>query len=469
MKLYESIAQEMAERIQQGLLQAGERINSVREMSLQKNVSISTVLQAYRLLEKKAFIISKPQSGYYVAAQAKNINHHPVVTKPRSVSTRVDVGQLVFELMSATKNTQMAPIGSPFPSPELFPLKKLNQYTRAIGEHYSAWQTISDITPGNEALREQIAKRYQNHGYSLTKEDITITSGGLEAIHLSLQAVCKPGDTVVVESPCVYAILQSIELLGLKAIEISTSTVDGVDLNALTKTLKEHRVAACVLMPNFQNPLGSLMPNDKKKTMVALLAAYQIPLIEDDVCQELYFDAPSPKSAKFFDESGLVLHCGSFSKSLAPGYQVGWLIAGKFQHKINQLKCLSNLTVPSLLQMTLAEYIQHENFDHHLKKLRHTLEIQQAQLIDLLDQYFPQQTKITKPKGGYTLWVELTKTINTTELFYKAMKQKIIIAPGCIFSAKGHYKNCLRMNYAYPINDTYRQAIKRLATLMHSS
>lgn len=466
MKRYEMIADEVSSLIDQGVLGAGERLLSVRKMSMSKGVSISTVLQAYLLLEQKGLIISRPQSGYYVANISRLSPVKPLVTRPRLQSTAVDIGELVFELMTATKNRSFSPLGSPFPSPELYPLKKLNQYTHAISDYYSPWESIAALTPGNEALRMQIVKRYVQHGYSISLEDVTITSGALEAIRLSLQAVCQPGDTVIVESPCVYAILQGIELLGLKVIEMTTSSADGVDIGLLAKVIGQNRIAACLLMPNFQNPLGSLMPDDKKQAIVELLAKHDIPLIEDDVCQELYFGSKRPKSTKYFDKKGLVLHCSSFSKSLAPGYQVGWVIAGKFQNKVNQLKCMSTLVTPSLLQKTIADYLTHENYDRHLRKLRHSLAIQQAQAVHLIDRYFPKETVITKPKGGYTLWLKLPKSFNTLDLFYQALEKKIIIAPGCLFSARDYYNDCLRINYGYAIDNHYKQAIKTLSLLL---
>ena len=139
----------------------------------------------------------------------------------------------------------------------------------------------------------------------------------------------KPGDAVVVESPCFYACLQSLERNGLRAIEVPTHPRDGIDLDALEAAIARHSPSACWLMPTFQNPLGSTMPAERKRALVELLARHGIPLVEDDVYAELHFGGTRALPAKAFDRDGLVMHCSSFSKSLAPGYRIGWVAAGR--------------------------------------------------------------------------------------------------------------------------------------------
>jgi DNA-binding transcriptional MocR family regulator len=254
---------------------------------------------------------------------------------------------------------------------------------------------------------------------------------------------------VLIESPTFYAALQSIERIGLKAIEIPSHPRDGIDLNAMELALQRHQPKACWLMSNFQNPLGSLLSDEKKKSLVALLTKYQVPLIEDDVYAELYFGEKRPTPAKAFDTDGLVMHCSSFSKCLAPGYRVGWVAPGRFAKDIERLKLTTTLSASVPAQIALGKYLQKGGYDKHLRQLRHALLVNQIKFIDAIERYFPAGTRLTKPQGGYFVWVKLPNGINALELHQLALKQGISIAPGPIFSAQRGFTDYIRLNYGH--------------------
>src|SRR5262249_20333066 len=262
------------------------------------------------------------------------------------------------------------------------------------------------LPPGSAELRRQISRRYLRFGIRVLPDEIVITNGALEALNLSLQSVTKPGDAVAVESPSFYACLQAIESLGLKAVEIRTDSREGVDLGALEQAIDSHRVRACWFMTTFQNPLGATMPDEKKRDLVRLLESRDVPLIEDDVYAELYFSARRPRAAKSFDDRGLVLHCGSFSKCLAPGYRLGWVAAGRFTRDVQRRKVMPSLATSIPVQDAIADLLQHETYDAHLKKLRRSLAAQRQSLLDTVRRHFPGQ-RVTEPEGGYFAWLEL--------------------------------------------------------------
>jgi DNA-binding transcriptional MocR family regulator len=463
--LYEKIAEQIIYQIEQGILKPGERILSIRQASLKHKVSISTILHAYLLLENKGIIESRPQSGYYVRLQINALLAEPTLSSPRAISTEVDVSQLVFEVLNAIKRPGIIPLGSPFPGPELFPHQQLNKYIYSIGRHLAPWHAVGDLPPGNQELRRQIARRYLQKGYILSPADIVITAGATEALNLCLQAVTKPGDTIIIESPVFYAVLHAIERLGLKALEIPTHPRQGIDLSALANALKNQQIAACIIMPNFQNPLGSLMPEENKRALIKLLACHEVPLIEDDVYQELYFGDTAPVPAKIYDSKGLVLHCSSFSKTLAPGYRIGWAIPGRFQNRVEQLKLMHTLALPPLPQMAIAEYLAHGAYDRHLRKLRRLFALQMQQMLQTIAESFPLGTKLTRPEGGYVLWVELPAQVKALKLYQLALQHNISIAPGPIFSAQQNYQNFIRLNYGHTWTADYAQAIKTLGRL----
>lgn len=468
MKRYERLSEEVTASIRSGVLQVGDRLPSVRQTSLSRKVSPSTVFKAYYLLEAKGLIRARERSGYYVVATPDTMPpelEHASLTEDRR--SKVEVSDHVLKVLSATLHRDMVPFGSAFPSPTLYPVSRLAQVMAATVQRIKPWSLIDDSSAGNPLLRRAIALRYLADGIAVHTDDIVITAGALEALNLCLSVVTKPGDAVIVESPTFYAALQSLERSNLHAVEVATHPREGIDLEALERAIQRHHPAACWLMTNFQNPLGSLMPEAKKKALVALLTRYGVPLIEDDVYGELYFGTQRPRPAKAFDESGIVMHCSSFSKSLAPGYRVGWVLGGRYTQAIMRNKLTTSLGTAVPTQAALAAYLQKGGFDKHLRQLRQTLALQQEEVMHAVARYFPQGTRTTRPVGGYFLWVELPEGADVLELHRAALEQGIGLAPGPIFSSHGDFRNCLRLNFGHPLDARMRAGLATLGRLAH--
>ena len=468
MKRYERFADDIAELIRSGVLGPGQRVPSVRYASQTHGVSPSTVFQAYYLLERRGLIRARPRSGYFVNAHAPRQFSEPQALQPVSESTDVDVSALVFSILDSIKDPNTIPFGSAFPSPELFPLQRLSRSLASASRSMDPRMVVTDLSPGNPQLRRQIALRYMVGGLMLPMEELLITNGALEALNLCLQAVTQPGDLVAIEAPAFYACLQVLERLKLKAVEIPVHPREGMDLGALAQTLEKHPVKAVWCMTNFQNPVGASMPEAKKQALVELLARHQVPLIEDDVYAELYYSQQAPKPAKAFDTQGLVMHCGSFAKSLAPGYRIGWVAAGRFAQKIERLKLMTSLCASRPAQAAIADYLQHGGYDRHLRKLRYALEGQQANMLAAISRHFPAQTRVSQPSGGYFLWLELPEQMDALKLFHMALAQGISIAPGPIFSPTRRFGNCIRLNYGSPWHDGAERAMETLGRIIRS-
>ncbi|KIF81635.1 aminotransferase-like domain-containing protein [Noviherbaspirillum autotrophicum] len=467
MKRYEALAEEIAQSIRTGVMKLGDRLPSVRQASTSRGVSPSTVFEAYYLLEARGLIRARERSGYYVTAGAKSLPPEPdISSQPSGDSTNVDVSQLVFDVLESLKTRDVIPFGSAFPSPLLFPLQRLARSMASSVQEMDPWSTVDDLTPGNAALRRQIALRYLADGLHIHTDEIVITNGALEALNLCLQAVTRPGDCVLIESPTFYAALQALERVGLKAIEVPTHPREGVDLEAMALALERHKPKACWLMTNFQNPLGSLMSDEKKQALVELLTSHDVPLIEDDVYGELYFGSKRPISAKAFDTKGLVMHCASFSKCLAPGYRIGWAVPGRFTQRVARLKVTTTLSASAPAQAALADYLAKGGYDKHLRQLRHALSVQQSAMVQAVVRHFPKGTKATRPSGGYFLWIELPGKINTLEVHRQAFSLGISIAPGPMFSAHRGFANCLRLNYGHPWDERTEAALTTLGRLI---
>jgi len=466
MKRYEKFADEIAELIRTGVLGPGEKVPSVRHASRTYGVSPSTVFQAYYLLEDRGLIQARARSGYFVREHAKRPLHEPGLTAHAAQTTEVDVSELVFSVLASLKDPHTVPFGSAFPSPDLFPLPRLAKSMAHALRRLSPHEIIADMTAGNADLRRQIALRYMVSGVMLPMEELVISNGAMEALNLCLQCVTQPGDLVAIESPTFYACLQVLERLQLKAVEIPVHPREGIDLGALSDSLKQLPIKACWFMSSLQNPLGASMSETKKQALYELLVEHQVPLIEDDVYAELYFGSHPPKPVKSFDRDGLVMHCSSFSKSLAPGYRIGWVAGGRYAEQIARLKLMTTISPSVPAQTALADYLQHGGYDRHLRKLRHALEMQQSAMLASAARHFPASTRVTRPSGGYFLWFEFPERLDSLQLLRLALAQGISLAPGPIFSASQGFRHCARLNYGHPWNPRSEQAMEVLGRLV---
>lgn len=466
MKRYEKFADEIAELIRTGVLGPGEKVPSVRHASRTYGVSPSTVFQAYYLLEDRGLIQARARSGYFVREHAKRPLHEPELTAHAAQTTEVDVSELVFSVLASLKDPHTVPFGSAFPSPDLFPLPRLAKSMAHALRRLSPHEIIADMTAGNADLRRQIALRYMVSGVMLPMEELVISNGAMEALNLCLQCVTQPGDLVAIESPTFYACLQVLERLQLKAVEIPVHPREGIDPGALSESLKQLPIKACWFMSSLQNPLGASMSEEKKQALYELLVEHQVPLIEDDVYAELYFGSHPPKPVKSFDREGLVMHCSSFSKSLAPGYRIGWVAGGRYAEQIARLKLMTTISPSVPAQAALADYLQHGGYDRHLRKLRHGLEMQQSAMLASAARHFPASTRVTRPSGGYFLWFEFPERLDSLQLLRLALAQGISLAPGPIFSASQGFRHCARLNYGHPWNPRSEQAMEVLGRLV---
>lgn len=466
MKRYEVLANAMATEIRSGNVAVGSRMPSVRQIIAQRGVSQSTVFRAYYLLEEWGLIRAQERSGYYVAPGASVAAERASHTAPVAESNKVDISDLVFSVLDAAKHPGIVPLGSAFPSPQLFPLPRLAKSLAQAARLINPWSTVVDLPPGNEQLRRQIALRYMGMGISQPMEEIVVTNGALEALNLCLMAVTRPGDVVAVESPGFYAALQAIERLDLRVVEIPVDPTTGLDLNALAGALKKHPIRACWFMTNFQNPTGVTLSLEKKKALVELLAEHEVPLIEDDVYGELHFQPSYPLPAFAFDTRGLVMHCSSFSKTLAPGYRIGWTAAGRFTDKVQRLKLMTTLSASIPVQAGIADYLQHGGYDKHLRKLRGALRIQLGEIDGAIRRWLPPGVRWSRPAGGYFIWLELPETTDTMQLHRLAIEQGISLAPGSIFSATHAFEHCVRLNFGHPWSAKIDDAIRTLGELL---
>jgi len=442
--LYLKIANTLAEQIKNELLKTGDKLPSLRTICSEHGISMNTATQAYLELESKGLIISRPQSGFYVSYKPSGLQV-PTVSKPAEAHLNESVEKLIGKVFYSLNDTSVTRLALGIPENELLPIAKLNKALVKATRTLAGSGTEYENVQGNLNLRRQIAQHSFSWNSKLTENEIVSTAGTMNALSFALMTTTQKGDTIAVESPVYFAILQLAKSLGLKVLELPTHPIYGIEIGALKKVLP--KIKACLLVSNFNNPLGSCMPDEHKKEVVKLLSEKNIPLIEDDLYGDVYFGKSRPVPCKFYDEAGTVLWCGSVSKTLAPGYRVGWTAPGKFKDKIIHQKLIHSVSSTTVTQEAIAGFLENGRYENHLRNLRKHLHSNSLQFTRAIAEYFPEGTKISHPQGGFMLWVELDKKINTAELYDIAIKHKISIAPGRMFTLQNQFNNCMRLSY----------------------
>ena len=460
--LYQKIAEALSDQIKSGTIKSGEKMPSLRVLKLEYGVSMNTVIQAYLELESKGLIISRPKSGYF-ASYKPNKLAVPTTSNPEGIEEPEGVESLIAKVYTSLNDTQITRFSLGVPENELLPIAKLNKELVNAMRNLKGGGTEYENIQGNQKLRRDIARFTYTWNGNLQEEDIITTAGAMNALSFSLMALTKKGDKIAVESPVYFGILQLAKSLGLHVIELPTNPMTGVELEALQKVIP--KVKTCILVSNFNNPLGSCMPEAHKREVVSMLANYGIPLIEDDLYGDVYFGSNRPKPCKAFDKEGLVLWIGSVSKTLAPGYRVGWIAPGKFKEKIIHQKLIHTVSSTTITQEAIANFLEKGRYENYLRKLRKTLHSNSLHYARAIAEYFPEKTKISNPQGGFMLWVELEEKINTVELYEKAIRQNISIAPGRMSTLQNQFNNCMRLSYGQRWSEHIEDKLKQLGNI----
>ncbi len=464
--LYTRIAEKLEKNISEGVLKTGDKLISVRMLSKEQGISISTAFKAYTQLEIKGLIEARPKSGYYVRFTQRKRSLSSIALVNQKEPEHVSLDEMIAMVFRQINTEGITRFSQVAPAMELLPQGKLNKaLAEAVRQNSRSCISYEEIQ-GNLTLRKQLARQAFNWGATINETDIVTTQGCIEALFFCLKAVTRPGDTVAIESPAYFGTFKLLRSLELNVLEIPSHPDSGLNLDYLENALKKIQIKACLFVTNFANPIGSLMSDDNKKALVELLAKNEIPLIEDDIYGDLYFGKIRPRTCKSYDKNGLVMLCSSVSKSLAPGYRVGWCIPGKFTAQIVDIKLTHCISSATPTQTAIGLFFETGRFDLHLRNLRKSLHTQCLHYLQAINEYFPEDTKVSEPKGGYVLWIEMNPKVDAFALYKSAFKYNISIAPGQIFSTDGRFKNCMRISFGMPFSKEIDQCLKILGTLV---
>lgn len=462
--LYQQVIQLVRDLCLQGSLLPGEKLPSLRKMADKLNISIPTVKQAYQLLEGQGLIEAREKSGYFLKSSQLNQSRPKRVRLSREPTT-VNKQGLIEQVYSAIHKANVVPFGIANPVAAAPTDKALARTMRRVMTLAGASAINYGPMDGFAPLKKQLIHRYLDFGIGVDSDELVITNGAQEALAIALKCVAKPGDVIAIESPCYFGIIELIESLGLKALEIPLCPDEGIWLDDLAQALDEHDIKACVFSTSLNNPVGSFMPDAKREQLVALLEQRDVVLIEDDVYGDLHFAAKRATPAQAYSKKGLVITCASFSKTAAPSYRIGWIIAGKFAEQARRHKRALSCSAPLINQWTLYEFIASGEYDRNIRLLRQRLSTNKERMIWCLQQYMPSCARISNPQGGCVIWVDLGSQYDAVKLFHLALEAGISITPGLIFSAGKKYRSCFRLSYGLPWSENLEQAIKTLSQL----
>lgn len=462
--LHERVAEHVRGLIADGSVAPGERVPSLRSLRQRFGVSLSTATRAYDSLERHGWIEARPQSGFYARDR---VEVEPAAPRSGTISGEpagIDRRAMAQAVM-AGPGDDVVSLAMALPPDELLPIKALNRSLRRVLRERPQEVTRYAYAPGIRGLREQIAQRAVEAGCHAHPDEILVTTGCSEALALALRSVAGPGDVIAVESPTFFKILSVIESLGMRALELPTDPVAGVDPEALEQSFARNSVRAALLQPSFNNPLGSLMDDDARRRVVEAAARHARPVIEDDIYGDLHFDERRPLPLRAFDEEGWILTASSFSKTLAPGYRTGWLFPGRFLDRA--LACQQDLTFAAAApsQFAIADFLETGGYTRHLRRVRAAYRDQVAWLRNAVARSFPAGTRVSQPRGGFVVWVELPAGIDGNAVYRQAYREDIRVVPGSLFSGAGDYSRYLRLSAGQPASDRLEAAVRRLGAI----
>ncbi|MGD8174892.1 PLP-dependent aminotransferase family protein [Marinimicrobium sp. ARAG 43.8] len=463
--LYRELAARLQRLIDEQVYPPGTALPGVRRLSQQHEVSVSTAVSACRELEQNGVLEARPRSGYFVLpptclSQTPRVRH--ASRRPRPVTGQ----QRVLQLVQSANDRDIVNLGAAIPDPAFMPAAAVEKAVRLVWREQRRRCIGYEFPPGAPELRAQIARHLAALQCEVGPDQVLVTNSCQESVAIALKLVTRPGDTVLLESPIYYGVLQVVESLGLKALEIPSDPEQGISLEALGLALERWSVAACVLVPNFSNPLGVCLSDECKQALLKLLTRHRVPLVEDDIYGDLPFSGVRPRPIKSWDTEGLVYYCSSSSKTLTAGLRVGWLVPGKHRARAEYLQFINTVCVNTSGQLALAQLLKSKQYARVVQSS--ALEYRQllARLSDRVQQWFPEGTRVSRPTGGFVLWVELPSSVDTADRLDNALAAGVNFAPGKLFSVSGKFKNCLRLNGAVLWDGRVERGLKTLGQVL---
>jgi len=382
---------------------------------------------------------------------------------------------VIRELLKLTEQPDIISFAGGLPAPEVFPVKEFQEACNRVLEEQGAQALQYSTTEGFKPLREMIARHTARYSVPITADNILITSGSQQALDFIGRLFINRGDYIIVESPTYLGALQAWNAYGAQYISVP-SDEHGMIVDELEKALRIGPKFIYVL-PNFQNPSGSTMSLERRKRLVILADQYGVPIIEDDPYGQLRYDGEHLPSVVYLDDtfrndgkleySGNVIYLSTFSKLLAPGLRLAWVVAPpEVIRKLVMTKQAADLHTSSFNQHVAYEVAKGGFLDEHVKVIRATYKERRDVMLEMMDEVFPPEMRWTKPQGGMFLWGMMPEGVDAAEVLKIAIERKVAFVPGAAFHPTGGGANTMRLNFSFSNPDNIREGIVRLGTTL---
>ncbi|RKZ26761.1 aminotransferase [bacterium] len=375
---------------------------------------------------------------------------------------------VIRETLKITQKPGIISFGGGLPAEELFPKEELAEAAQKVLTEKGEKALQYSTTEGYRPLRELIAQRVSRQGINVSADEIMITGGSQQGLDMCGRVLLDWGDVVVSARPTYLGAIQAFNAYFPKYVTLPSDD-DGMTVDGLKEILETNDARMIYLVPTFQNPDGRTIPVHRRQRILELAKTYGVPVIEDDPYSELIFEGTSPTPMKAIEPDAVIL-LGTFSKLLAPGLRIAWLIAppGVIDRFV-RMKQGADLHTNTFAQYLIYEFAQNGRLDAHIEKVKKLYSKRRTVMVEAMEKYFPDEVKFTRPNGGLFLWVQLPEGINTTALLPKAVEKNVAYIPGSAFYPEGGGDNTMRLNYSKPTEAEIEEGIKRLSELFKES
>lgn len=460
---YNSVIDFIRKRIDAGTLKVGDRLPSIRQLSLMTGFSTVTVHHGYELLESQGYCMAKPRSGFYLTRLPPQAGEFP--DDDGGNVEPVELAEFPPALLLAAQKRALQAFGSPHPSSDLYDCTDLDRSLRRILRGGTRGRT--DAAEGDADLRMQIAKRSAQRGILSRYQTVVVTNSAMQAFNLCLDAFTNPNDVILVESPSYFPMLSGIKRRNLRVVEIFSHPRTGTDPDQFEYIVRHNSIRVALLMANHHFPTGITYSEDAMQRIARTAQKYGVTIIENDMLGELSYGKNVAPSLKQFDTDDIVLQFSSFTYSLAPEYGIGWVIAGKHAKRLLAASYLGGyVTHDWRVQRAVADYLSSRSQDRNLRRLTDTLSQRMERGLQLLADALPSDCSVTRPTGGFTCWVRGPQRFSSSEAVSALHARDTGMLPGPVFSAAGSFDNFFALNLSFPWTDENELRVSHIGEIV---
>ena len=372
---------------------------------------------------------------------------------------------IIRDILKVTSQPEIISFAGGLPAPELFPIEGLRKACQKVLEEIGPAALQYSLTTGVPPLKRFLAERVSKQGFEVEESNIQVTAGSQQGLDLVGRLFVEPGSVVITEIPTYLGAIQAFNFYGAKYVSVPMDE-NGILIDQLEDKVKESKPRIIYIVPNFQNPSGITLSEERRHQLVEIAKRYEVPIIEDNPYGELRYagkDVPSIQSIG----GDYVIQLQTFSKIVSPGLRIGWISASKeIMALFERVKQSTDLHTNTFCQYVIAEFAKDGSLDRHIEELKVAYSERRQVMLNAMEQHFPEEVKWTKPEGGLFLWVELPRGMNSAELLDKAIEKKVAYVPGSPFYAQTKGENTMRLNFSNASPEKIVEGIRRLGQVI---